>query len=152
MDNTKGVFKNETGSVMHQSTYLNLVTALKPSEHDGIVQVDITDAFLFEVFPDAMDGTSIIDEVSEGDDDDVSELSQPESCMLNSGFEWLLGSEPSSLRPSLNIMAAAMEMPATMEILCSNDVWVCDTTASYHFVKSEMGHTIAARLIECLRV
>ena len=37
-------------------------------------------------------------------------------------------------------MAAAMEMPATMEILCSNDVWVCNTAASSnHFAKSKDG-------------
>ena len=36
-------------------------------------------------------------------------------------------------------MAAAMEMPATMEILCNNDLWVCDTAASNHFAKSKDG-------------
>ena len=39
----------------------------------------------------------------------------------------------------MNSMAAAMEMPATMEILRSNDVWVCDTAASNHFAKSKDG-------------
>ncbi len=32
-----------------------------------------------------------------------------------------------------------MEMLATLEILCSNDVWVCDTAASNHFAKGKMG-------------
>ena len=36
-------------------------------------------------------------------------------------------------------MAIGMEMPATMEILRSNDVWVCDTAASNHFAKSKDG-------------
>ena len=34
-------------------------------------------------------------------------------------------------------MAAAMEMPGTMEILCNNDIWVCNTAASNHFAKSD---------------
>ena len=36
-------------------------------------------------------------------------------------------------------MAAAMEMPATMEILCRNDVGVCDTAVSNHFAKTKDG-------------
>lgn len=36
-------------------------------------------------------------------------------------------------------MTAAMEVPATMEILRSYDVWVCDTAASNHFAKSKDG-------------
>ncbi len=39
----------------------------------------------------------------------------------------------------MNLMAAAMEMPATMEILRRNDMWVCDTAASNHFAKSKDG-------------
>jgi hypothetical protein len=36
-------------------------------------------------------------------------------------------------------MAAAMEMPATMEILHSIGIWVCDTATSNHFAKSKDG-------------
>lgn len=32
-----------------------------------------------------------------------------------------------------------MEMPTTMDILYSDDMWVCDTTASNHFSKSKNG-------------
>ena len=45
-------------------------------------------------------------------------------------------------------MAAAMEMPATMEILCNNDLWVCDTAASKHFARARMVYITAARLAE----
>ena len=79
------------------------------------------------------------DRAFEGYDDDVGELSLPVSCMQDFSIECILELEPNGVRPSINLMAAAMEMPATMEILCSNDVWVCDTAASNHFAKSKDG-------------
>ncbi len=36
-------------------------------------------------------------------------------------------------------MAIGMEMSAPMEILHSNDIWVCNTAASNHFAKSKDG-------------
>ena len=44
-----------------------------------------------------------------------------------------------NLKGMVDLMAASMEMPATMEILRSNDVWVCDTAVSNHFSKSQEG-------------
>eukprot|EP00956_Cyclotella_meneghiniana_P009199 scaffold12643_cov136-Cyclotella_meneghiniana.AAC.2 len=32
-----------------------------------------------------------------------------------------------------------MEIPATMELLKSNEIWVCDSGASNHFTKSKTG-------------
>ena len=66
-------------------------------------------------------------------DDDVSTLSFSELCIQDVSIKCLLESEPEGVQPSINLTAATMEMPSTMEILCSNDVWVCNTTASNHF-------------------
>ena len=40
---------------------------------------------------------------------------------------------------TFNLMAAAMEIPANMEILHSTNVWVYDTAASNHFSKIQNG-------------
>ena len=34
-------------------------------------------------------------------------------------------------------MASEMEMPATLGLLRSDDIWVCDTAASNHFCKND---------------
>ena len=141
VENGKGMCGNDLGSVTSQSATSEHETAWIPPEFDGIVQFDVTDAFLFEVLPGTSDADGITDRVFEGDDDDVSELSVPDSCMRDFSIECVLESEPDSVGPStsINLMATAMEMPATMEILHSNDVWVCDTAASNHFTKSKDG-------------
>ncbi len=46
---------------------------------------------------------------------------------------------PRNLKGTIDLMAAAIEMPATMEIMHSKDVWVCNTAASNHFAKSKDG-------------
>ena len=92
-----------------------------PPEFDGIVQFDVTDAFLFEVLSEISEENDITDRAFEGDDDAVSELSLPKSCMQDASIECILESELEDVQPSFNLMAEAMEMHATMEILCSND-------------------------------
>lgn len=47
--------------------------------------------------------------------------------------------EPEGVQASINLMATATEMPATMEIVCSNLVRVCNTAESDHFAKSKDG-------------
>ena len=139
MDNNNGLRGNDLGSMTSQSASSELETAWISPEFDGIVQFDVTDAFLFEVLPEMSEENSITDRAFEDDDDDVSELSLPKSCMQDESIEWVLESEPDGVRPSFSLMAAAIEMPGTMEILHSNDMWVCNTTASNHFAKSKDG-------------
>jgi hypothetical protein len=103
------------------------------SRIDGIVQVDVTYAFLFKLLPEMSEEYCITNRALEGDDDDVSTLSFSELCIQDVSIKCLLESEPEGVQPSINLTAATMEMPSTMEILCSNDVWVCNTTASNHF-------------------
>jgi len=124
VDNAKGMSSDDLGSVMSQSASSEQEAAWISPAFDGIVQFDITDAFLFEELPGTSDDGGITDRFSEGNDNDVSVLFLPESCMQDFSIECLLESEPNRVQPSINLMAAAMEMPATMEILYSNDVWV----------------------------
>jgi hypothetical protein len=58
--------------------------------------------------------------------------------MLNTMFKLLLGLESSRVQPPINVTAAAMEVPATMEILGCSDVWICKTAAS-NLAKSKDG-------------
>ena len=57
----------------------------------------------------------------------------------------MLRAGPSGIRPKekhQNIeeeISLAMEMPASVELLKHDDIWVCDTAASNHFVKSNHG-------------
>ena len=53
---------------------------------------------------------------------------------------------PSGIRPikernnqELTLATLAMEIPASVELLKHDDIWVCDTAASNHFVKSMHG-------------
>lgn len=46
---------------------------------------------------------------------------------------------PPEWNGAFDVMAVTMELPATMEILCSTDIWVCDTAASNHFSMSKDG-------------
>ena len=75
-------------------------------------------------------GEVIVDD-SKGvhEDGKGSVMSQSTSSNLNPAQAYR------NLKGTVDLMAAAMEMPATMEILCSNDEWVCDTAASNHFCK-----------------
>ena len=47
---------------------------------------------------------------------------------------------PSGIRPikerNNQELTLAMEIPASVELLKHDDIWVCDTAASNHFVKS----------------
>jgi hypothetical protein len=100
---------------------------------------------LFEVLPGISDENGITDRAFEGDDDDVSELSLPESCMQDFSIECVLELEPEGVQPSINLMAAAMEMPATMEIY---EVMMCGFAIPLQaiiFPRARMVHIIAAR-------
>ena len=94
MDNVKGICGNDLGSVTSQSASSEHETAWISLEFDGIMQFDITDAFLFELLPEISEENSITDRAFEGDDDDVSELSLPESCMQDASIKCILESEP----------------------------------------------------------
>ena len=77
MDNIKGMCGNDLGRVTSQSASSEHETAWIAPEFDGIVQFDITDAFMFEVLPEMSEENGITDGAFEGDDDDVSELFCP---------------------------------------------------------------------------
>ncbi len=65
---------------------------------DRIVKSDFTDAFLFQVLLEMSEETSITDRDYDSDDNDVSKLSEPESCMPDCTIKCLLESEPGGVR------------------------------------------------------
>ena len=94
MDDIKGMCSNDLGSVTSQSASLEHETAWVSPEFDGIVQVDVTNAFLFEVLPEMSEESCITDRAFEGDGDDVSALSFSELCIKDVSIKCVLESEP----------------------------------------------------------
>jgi hypothetical protein len=90
------------GSMTSHSTSSNQPAILNIPKCKEIFPVNITNAFLFGVPLGKSMENSITDWANDNDYDDVSELSEPESCMLESMFKLLLGSEMNGVQPSIN--------------------------------------------------
>lgn len=104
MNDVIWVHESDLGSMMSQSTAPS-ENAIEISLNSlEIMQVAITNLFLFERFSGNSHKTSIAIWVFEGADDDTSKLSETKSFMQESVFKWLLRSEPSSVQPSFKLI------------------------------------------------
>ena len=91
MNHIMGVAWQLLGCVTSQSTSPNENALEIPLESLGIMQVDITIAFMFETLPGNYDESSATEWSFESVGNDVSELFEPESCSRNQCSNNFLG-------------------------------------------------------------
>ena len=85
-----GMHDNVAGSVTSQSSNPNDNAIEINPKRIRIVQVDVTNSFLFEMLLGNSQQTSTVDWAIESVDEDVSKLSEQDSCIEESVFEGLL--------------------------------------------------------------